>query len=166
VVHAVGGVGEIRRGCEPSSEHGDRWKLVDERSQHPVHRLPTELSFETRQGVGPHVRRLLPTVPRYQQMEHLIDEPEGVDLACTHRPLRELEEIAALVHAVCKDPGGVKIGKDHVTGDRKQGLVETINFARPPRDMKLARRAIMETGGSNSHLRIRAHVTCELGIRN
>jgi hypothetical protein len=82
-----------------------------------------------------------------------------MDLACTHSPFWEMEEIAALVHAVGKQASGVEICKDHVPGYREQGPVEAIDFTRPARDMELTRRVIMESGGKGSHLRIRAHVT-------
>ena len=59
-------------------------------------------------------------------VQNFIDQADRIDLPGLHRLLRESHQVAPLVHLLGKPAGSVEISENHVSTDRKEGLVELV----------------------------------------
>lgn len=59
-------------------------------------------------------------------MQDFIDQAHGIYFARPDCGFREIDNISFLVYFLCKNPGGMKIGKDYISADLKEGFVEAV----------------------------------------
>ncbi len=169
MILAIGLAGEILLYRDLTFEDGSRRKLIDEGQQKLIERALANLFPEKGNGLRPQLRSALAAVTCHHKVERLVDQTESIEIARTDRPLRG----ATFVQAVGKSPRRVKIRKDHVAGYREKALIQSIGFAHPTRDVKLARRYI-DTGFANvlahnlnrRNSSYRGAANSEFGIRN
>ncbi len=122
---------------EDAAVDGHGGEAVGELEQGAVQRRTPEPGLEPRERVGHGARVALLAVGGHHEVQHLVDEPHGVECAGDHRAFRVRPGLAHGVHAVGERAARLEVGEDDVAGDAEERVVEPVEVARGARHVKL-----------------------------
>ena len=115
---------------------GDGRELIDEAPQQAVRHVRADVVGQIGQRILHDVGGHLSAVGPHDEVENLVNEAHGVDLARRDGLLREVDHVAPLVNPLGEDTGGVEVGEEDVTAQREEAIVKLIAVAGAPRDME------------------------------
>ena len=136
VRHSGGGFGQPGGSAVGAVMHRDRWEFPEESRERLVDPLRTELAIDRikRQDHGARVALLL--VLGDDEVEHLVHQPHGIEVAGIERRLGRGRLGAPVVDAQGERAHGGEIGEHDVTAEREQRIGKPIALTRRAGDME------------------------------
>ncbi len=104
---------QVLFGVDFAAVHRHRGKFLVELQQGLVHRLRAETCVEMFEGLAHHGGVDLAAVEGHDVVQDFVNQAHRVDLPGAHGAFREVDQVAALVHFLREQAGGVKIGKEN-----------------------------------------------------
>ena len=109
----------------------DGRELVHKAAQYLIYGGWTHLPGSHLQRPLEHVLACLRPVLPHQQVQHLVNQPQRVDVARANSLLREGSHVPPIVDMLREDTRGVEVGENDIARQREQAVVKLVAIARP-----------------------------------